>query len=117
MRPKNRAVYRFAIPVLTLVTVIASVLLWDYTVSRYGDMYKGYANSGRLGEVISSFVLDPAVFLTAAALVFLSVAAMGSVVRAMRARRSGAFFFLLLIVVNVAIFIAIMYIAVSEAAG
>ena len=117
MKPKNRAVYRFAIPILTLVTVIASVLLWDYTVNSFGDMYRGYADSGRMGEVISAFVTDPAVFLIAAALLFLSLAATVAVVRAIKAKHSGAFFFLLLIIVNIALFIGILYIAACEVAA
>ncbi len=117
MRPKNRAAYRFAIPILTLVTVVAAILLWDYTVSHFGDMYRGYADRGRTGEVISAFISDPAVFLTAAALLFLNIAAVIAVVRAIRSRHSGAFFFLLLIIVNIAVFIAILYIAVGQVAA
>ena len=117
MRPKNRAVYRFAIPVLTLVTVVAAILLWDYSGTHFGDMYRGYANEGRTGEVISAFVSDPAVFLTSAALIFLNIAAVAAVVRAIRSRHKGAWFFLLLIVINIAAFLAILYIAVCEVAA
>ena len=117
MRPKNRAAYRFAIPILTLVTVVAAILLWDYTVTQFGDMYRGYANQGRTGEVISAFISDPAVFLTAVALLFLNIAAVVAVVRAIRSRHSGAYFFLLLIIVNIAVFFAILYIAVGQVAA
>ena len=117
MKPKNRAVYRFAIPLLTLVTAVAAILLWDYTVSRFGDMYKGYAAAGKTGEVVSAFVSDPAVFLTAAAFLSLNIAAVAAVVRAIRAKHSGAFFFLILIFVNVAVFLAILFIAVREVAA
>ena len=117
MRPKNRAVYRFAIPVLSLVTVVAAVLLWDYTVTSFGDMYKGYAGEGKTGDVISAFVSEPAVFLTSAAMILLNVAAVAAVVRAIRSKHRGAWFFLLLIIVNIAVFIAILYIAVLEVAS
>ena len=84
---------------------------------HFGDMYKGYAEAGRTGEVISAFVSDPAVFLTAAALIFLNIAAVAAVVRAIKSKHSGAFFFLILIIVNIAVFLAILYIAVREVAA
>jgi len=117
MRPKNRAVYRFAIPLLTLVTAVAAILLWDYSVAHFGDMFRGYADAGRMGDVISAFISEPAVFLTAAALLSLNIAAVAAVVRAIRSKHAGAYFFLLLIVINIAVFIGILFIAVREVAA
>ncbi len=116
-RYRIHTTYRFAIPILTLVTVMAAVLLWDYTGTRFGEMYKGYAADGRTGEVVSAFVKDPAVFLTVAALLSFNVAAVASVVRAIRERQRGAGFFFILIIVNVAVFIAIMLIAIRDVAA
>ena len=116
-KKKTKMIYRFAIPVLTLVSVTTAIALWYYTESKFGDSFAGFAPSGRLGEAAGKILSDPVVLLAAAALFFFHVAAAAAVARAVKKKQQGAAFFILLIIINVAVFAAILYAAINAAAA
>jgi len=113
----ERNVLAFALPLLTLLSVMASVLLWSYTSERFGNAYRGYAKAGRTSEVFLEVIKQPAVAITFAALLMFDAAALAAVAGAIKKKRPGAAFFLVLTLINAALFPAIMYAAAVSAAS
>ncbi|MBR6917635.1 MAG: hypothetical protein IKN38_05575 [Clostridia bacterium] len=109
--------YRFAVPVLSLVTVMLSVLLWSYSTDRFGDTFRGYGANGRIGEVLLAFLKEPAMAVSALAVLILNAAGAVSSRHAMKNEQKGAFLFLAITVINVLVFLSIMYVAAHSAAS
>ena len=113
----ERYTYRYAIPLLTLVTVIAAILIWNYTADVFGDTYKGYAEDGRTHEVALAFLKEPVVILSLLALICFNAASFASVRRAIRQKHPGALLFLFILIITIVAFAAIMYTAVMNVAA
>ena len=47
--------YKYAVPLMMFVSTAAAVLLWSYSSGLFGDKFRGYADAGRMKEVLGAF--------------------------------------------------------------
>ncbi|MBQ7669730.1 MAG: hypothetical protein IJS45_03295 [Clostridia bacterium] len=114
---KEGGFYRFAIPLLMLISTAGAVLIWSYSTDTFGNSFKGFSDDGRLVEVYLAFLKDPVILLTVLGLLLFDIASFISVVRAIREKKSGAAALMVLLLISVAAFAAIIITAVTQAAS
>jgi|GEM_PF-2055934 len=116
-RKKERAFYRFAVPIVMFVSTAAAVLIWNYTATVFGDRFFGYAAAGMTGEVALEFFKEPAVILVTLGVLVLTAAAAASIAGAMKEGQSGASLLLILLLITLALYSAIIYTAIVQIAS
>ena len=114
---KEGGFYRFAIPLLMLISTAGAVFIWSYSSDTFGNSFKGFADGGKLFEVYLAFFKDPIILLTVLGILLFDIASFISVVRAIREKKSGAAALLTVLLVSVAAFAAIIITAVTQAAS
>lgn len=114
---KEGGFYKFAIPLLTLISTAGAVLIWSYSSDTFGNSFKGFADNGKLSEVYLAFLKDPIILLAVLGILLFDIASFISVIRAIREKKPGAAALLILLLASVAAFAAIIITAVTQAAS
>ena len=109
--------YKFAIPLVMLVSTVGAVLIWSYSSDVYSDSFKGFASEGKLAEVYFAFLKDPVILLTTLGILLFDVVSLLSVLRAIKERKPAAAGLLILILASAAAFAAIVITAATQIAS
>lgn len=108
--------YKYAVPLMMFVSTAAAVLLWSYSSGLFGDKFRGYADAGRMKEVLGAFFGEATILFTVLGVLFLNFAAFAFVYRAMKEKKRGALPLMILHIVSLVGFTAIIVTAVSTLA-
>ena len=109
--------YKYAVPLMMFVSTAAAVFLWSYSSSLFGDSFRGYAGAGRMREVLGAFFGEATILFTVLGVLFLDLAAFAFVWRAMKDKKRGALFLMILHILSLVAFAAIIVTAVSTLAA
>ena len=112
---KERRAYRFAIPTAIFAIVALAVVLWNYIGSTFSNTYSGYAVQGKATEAILAIAKDPGVYLIVAGVLLILLASFIAAARAIGEGLPGGWTLLFLLILTVAVFGAIVYVAVNGA--
>ncbi len=108
--------YKYAVPLMMFVSTAAAVFLWSYSSGLFGERFRGYAEAGRMKEVLGAFFGEPTILFTVLGVTFLDLAALAFVVRALKDKKRGALPLLILHAFSLAGFTAITVTAITAIA-